>query len=216
MKFQGTFELPATSPEGVASIEVVIIPLDVSQPIEVTDFSIHVCGEVSTTTSLPAGTTPSELTGSTTAGAAGSPTAGAAGSTTAGAAGSTKAGAAGSTTAGAAGSIPTSVCSIENLLDKDDTVLTTDPEARGARPGKGPFKIWPTDETPTPKITVTAASPTTVMGVTVTGTNIKNVTVIFKDVEGNVLDTVTLTENPSVSQIHFIFHRKVRFRSRLH
>ena len=189
MKFQGTFELPATSPEGVASIDVVIIPLDVSQPIEVTDFSIHVCGEVSTTTSLPAGTTPSELTGSTTAGAAGSPTAGAAGSTT----------------AGAAGSIPTSVCSIENLLDKDDTVLTTDPEARGARPGKGPFKIWPTDETPTPKITVTAATPTTVMGVTVTGTNIRNVTVIFKDVEGNVLDTVTLTENPSVSQIHFIF-----------
>ena len=200
MKFQGTFELPATSPEGVASIGVVIIPLDVSQPIEVTDFSIHVCGEVSTTTSLPAGTTPSELTGSTTAGAAGSPTAGAAGSTT----------------AGAAGSIPTSVCSIENLLDKDDTVLTTDPEARGARPGKGPFKIWPTDETPTPKITVTAATPTTVMGVTVTGTNIRNVTVIFKDVDGNVLDTVTLTENPSVSQIQFIFIRKFRFRSPLH
>ena len=179
--FQGTFVLPETSPEGVVSIEVVITPADVSQPIEITDFSIHVCGEVSTTTSLPAGTTPSEL------------------------AGSTKAGAAGSTKAGAAGSTPTSVCSIENLLDKDDTVISTEPEARGARPGKGPFKIWPTDETPTPKITVTAASPTTVMGVTVTGTNIKNVTVIFKDVDGNVLDTVTLTENPSVSQIHFIF-----------
>ena len=208
MKFQGTFELPATSPEGVASIEVVIIPLDVSQPIEVTDFSIHVCGEVSTTTSLPAGTTPSELTGSTTARAAGS--------TTAGAAGSTKAGGAGSTRAGAAGSTPTSVCSIENLLDKDDTVISTEPEARGARPGKGPFKIWPTDETPTPKITVTAASPTTVMGVTTTGTNIKNVTVIFKDVDGNVLDTVTLTENPSVSQIQFIHHRKFRIRSPLH
>ena len=179
--FQGTIVLPETSPEGVVSIEVVITPADVSQPIEITDFSIHVCGEVSTTTSLPAGTTPSEL------------------------AGSTKAGAAGSTKAGAAGSTPTSVCSIENLLDKDDTVISTEPEARGARPGKGPFKIWPTDETPTPKITVTAASPTTVMGVTVTGTNIKNVTVIFKDVDGNVLDTVTLTENPSVSQIHFIF-----------
>ena len=208
MKFQGTFELPATSPEGVASIEVVIIPLDVSQPIEVTDFSIHVCGEVSTTTSLPAGTTPSELTGLTTAGAAGSTKAGAAGSTIAGTAGSTEAGAAGSTTAGAAGSTtagaagttPTSVCSILDLLDKEDTIITTDPASEGARPGKGPFKIFPTDINPKPEITVTAASPTTVMGVTVNGTNIDNVTVVFKDDNGDVLATVTLERKPDVSR----------------
>ena len=211
MKFQGTFELPATSPEGVASIEVVITPLDFTQPIEVTDFSIHVCGEVYTTTSLPAGTTPSEITGSTragaagstTAGAAGSTTAGAAGSTTAGAAGSTIAGAAGSTTAGAAGTTPTTICSLINLLDKDDTTISTDPESTGARPGKGTFTLQPRNNKPNLKIIVIPASPTTVMGVIVVASNVFGVTIFYKDEDGYVKESLPLTKISNVCQLHF-------------
>ena len=187
MKFQGTFELPATSPEGVASIEVVITPLDVTQPIEVTDFSIHVCGEVSTTTSLPAGTTPSELTGSTRAGAAGS----------------TTAGAAGSTTAGAAGTTPTTICSLINLLDRDDTTISTDPESTGDRPGKGTFTLQPRNNKPNLKIIVIPASPTTVMGVIVVASNVFGVTIFYKDEDGYVKESLPLTKISNVCQLHF-------------
>ena len=179
MKFQGTFELPATSPEGVASIEVVITPLDVTQPIEVTDFSIHVCGEVSTTTSLPAGTTPSEITGST------------------------RAGAAGSTTAGAAGTTPTTICSLINLLDKDDTTISTDPESTGARPGKGTFTLQPRNNKPNLKIIVIPASPTTVMGVIVVASNVFGVTIFYKDENGYVIESLPLTKISNVCQLHF-------------
>ena len=179
MKFQGTFELPATSPEGVASIEVVITPLDVTQPIEVTVFSIHVCGEVSTTTSLPAGTTPSEITGST------------------------RAGAAGSTTAGAAGTTPTTICSLINLLDRDDTTISTDPESTGARPGKGTFTLQPRNNKPNLKIIVIPASPTTVMGVIVVASNVFGVTIFYKDEDGYVKESLPLTKISNVCQLHF-------------
>ena len=171
MKFQGTFELPATSPEGVASIEVVITPLDVTQPIEVTVFSIHVCGEVSTTTSLPAGTTPSEITGSTRA--------------------------------GAAGTTPTTMCSLINLLDKDDTTISTDPESTGARPGKGTFTLQPRNNKPNLKIIVIPASPTTVMGVIVVASNVFGVTIFYKDENGYVIESLPLTKISNVCQLHF-------------
>ena len=146
-------------------------------PIDVTDFSIHVCGEVSTTTSLSAGTTPSEL--------------------------------AGSTTAGAAGTTPSTICSLINLLERDDTVISTEPESTGERPGRGTFTITPTDAYPEPKITVTPASPTTVMGVTIAGSNIKSVTVIFKDSNDNVLESVTLVVRPDVSPLPYSFYRLI-------
>ena len=177
--FQGTFVLSETSPEGVVSFEVVITPLDLSQPIEITDFSIHVCGEVSTTTSLPAGTTPSELTGST------------------------RAGAAGSTTAGAAGTTPTTICSLINLLDKDDTTISTDPESTGARPGKGTFTLQPRNNKPNLKIIVIPASPTTVMGGIVVASNVFGVTIFYKDEDGYVKESLPLTKISNVCQLHF-------------
>ena len=150
-------------------------------PIDVTDFSIHVCGEVSTTTSLSSGTTPSELAGSTTAGAAGS------------------------TTAGAAGTTPTTICSLINLLDRDDTVISTEPESTGERPGRGTFTITPTDENPEPKIIVRPATPTTVMGVTIKGKNIASVTVVYKDGDGQEIETVTLDEEEDVCDYSFYY-----------
>ena len=166
-------------------IDVVLTPVTVSLPVVVTEVSIHVCGEVSTTNNLPAGTTPSELAGSTSAGAAGS------------------------TTAEAAGTTPSTICSLINLLDRDDTMVTTVPESTGQRPGQGSFTIRPTDAYPEPKIIVTPASPTTVMSVTIAGSNIKSVTVIFKDSNDNVLESVTLVVRPDVSPIPYSFSRVI-------
>ena len=108
-----------------------------------------------------------------------------------------------------AGTAPTSVCSMINLLNKEDTSISTDPGFDGEVPGKGPFTIQPTNAKPKPEITVTPADPTTVMGVSITGNNLKSVTVVFKNGNGDVVDTVLLTGIPGVSQFSFFFQKSL-------
>ena len=61
--FQGVFELPETSPAGVVTIEITLTPTNPDEDVTVESITIHVCGEVAATTSLPSGTTTEEEIG---------------------------------------------------------------------------------------------------------------------------------------------------------
>ena len=60
---QGNFVLPATSLPEVVTIEITLIPTNPAEDVTVDSITIHVCGEVAATTSLPSGTTTEEEIG---------------------------------------------------------------------------------------------------------------------------------------------------------
>ena len=84
------------------------------------------------------------------------------------------------------------------MLDQDTTQVTTNPTSSGEKPGKGPFTITPADVVPNPVITVVADEPTTVMEIVLQTSNVDSVTVVFKDEDGVVLDTVTVEADEDV------------------
>ena len=57
---QGVIELPATSPPGVETIEITLTPTNPAEDVTVESITIHVCGEVASTTALPSGATSGE------------------------------------------------------------------------------------------------------------------------------------------------------------
>ena len=105
----------------------------------------------------------------------------------------TSPGVSGATTSG-------TICQVDKLLDRDDTTVTSNPETTEGTPGKGPFVLTPTPETPNPVVTIVPANPSTIMDIVIdVPTNVENVTIVFKDSDGNVIEEVVVPRGPNVS-----------------
>ena len=88
---------------------------------------------------------------------------------------------------------------MDKLLDRDDTTVTSNPEATTGTPGEGQFVLTPTEDTPNPVVTIEPADPATVMDIVIDApTNVKNVTIVFKNPAGEVIKVIVVPRNPQV------------------